>query len=287
MMSGKAGGALLLLLVAFRAAGPLAQAPSKQLLWTFDRLEKIGGLRTTVEGDPKIVDTPVGKAVEFDGVDDAIWIEQHPLAGAARFTFEAIFRPDGGEFAQRWFHLAERDPVSGLLASSDHPTTGQDSNPRILFELRAVGDSWYLDAWTSGPGYSRALMFKDKLHPIRRWYHVAQTYDGTIFRSYVNGVLQGEAEIAFNPQGDGAASIGARINRRSYFKGAVRQARFTHRALTPDQFMTVREPPGRRNAELNCRSCGRLLARAAVFDYFAYLCLANIASGQNRLTRAR
>ena len=189
---------------------------------------------------PRVVDTPLGKAIEFDGVDDAIWIEKHPLAGASTFTFEAIYRPDGGAFEQRWFHLAERDPKTGLLAGADHPKTGQDANARFLFELRVVEQSWYLDAFVNGPGYNRALMFKDKLHPVGQWYHVAQTYDGKMFRSYVNGVLQGEAEIAFTPQGEGAASLGTRINRRNYFKGAIRQARFTPRALTPEQFLEDR-----------------------------------------------
>ena len=114
-----------------------------------------------------------------------------------------------------------------LLASAEHAKTGQDANPRFLFELRVVENSWYLDAFVNGPGYNRALMFKDKLHPVGQWYHVAQTYDGKMFRSYVNGVLQAEAEIAFKPQGEGAASVGTRINRRNYFKGAFRQARFT------------------------------------------------------------
>ena len=118
-----------------------------------------------------------------------------------RFTFEAIFRPDGGAFEQRWFHLAERDPKTGLLASADHPKTGQDANARFLFELRAVENNWYLDAFVNGPGYNRALMFKDKLHPVGQWYHVAQTYDGKMFRSYVNGVLQGEAEIRVHAAG--------------------------------------------------------------------------------------
>jgi hypothetical protein len=68
---------------------------------------------------------------------------------------------------------------------------------------------------------------------------VAQTYDGTTFRSYVNGVLQGEAPIAFTPQGEGAASVGTRINRRNYFTGAVRLARFTPRALAPGEFLRV------------------------------------------------
>ncbi len=238
MRSGRLLAAFLLWLGACLSAMS-AQAPD-QIVWVFDRVDAIGGFKTTVEGGPRIVDTPVGRALEFDGVDDAVWIETHPLAGAATFTLEAIFRPDGGAFEQRWLHLAERDPATGLLASADHPTTGQDANARFLFELRTVGTNWYLDAFVNGPGYNRALMFKDKLHPVGAWYHVAQTYDGRTFRSYVNGELQGEAEIAFTPQGAGATSIGARINRRNYFKGAVRLARFTRRALTPDQFLPLK-----------------------------------------------
>jgi hypothetical protein len=238
MRLAKVIGASLLLLVAC-APAMVAQAPG-QVVWTFDRLDAIGGLKTTVEGQPRVIDTPIGKAIEFDGVDDAIWIEKHPLAGAATFTLEAIFRPDGGAFEQRWFHLAERDPKTRLLASAEHPTTGQDANPRFLFEIRVLENAWYLDAFVNGPGYNRALMFKDKRHQVGQWYHVAQTYDGKIFRSYVNGVLQGEAAIAFTPQGEGATSLGTRINRRNYFKGAIRLARFTTRALPPDQFLTLK-----------------------------------------------
>ena len=112
----KIAGAIALLVVCGTEL-PAAQG-GNPIVWTFDRLENIGGIKTTVEGNPKVVDTPSGKAIEFDGEDDAIWIEKHPLAGAATFTFEAIFRPDGGAFEQRWFHLAERDPKTGLLASA-------------------------------------------------------------------------------------------------------------------------------------------------------------------------
>jgi hypothetical protein len=94
----------------------LAQAGAPQVeTWTFDRLDNIGGHRTTVQGEPRVIDSPLGKVVEFDGKDDALFIEDHPLAGAATFTFEAIFRPDGGEKEQRWFHLNEL------------PATGADS----------------------------------------------------------------------------------------------------------------------------------------------------------------
>ncbi len=91
----------------------------------------------------------------------------------------------------------------------------------------------------NGPGYNKALMFPDTLHPIGAWYHVAQTFDGKTFRSYVNGELRGEADIAFTPQGEGEASVGTRINRLSYFHGAVRQARFTPKALAPEEFMKL------------------------------------------------
>jgi hypothetical protein len=215
-----------------------AQSKPRQITWTFDRLDKIGGVATDVEGHPKIIDTPVGKAVEFNGVDESLLIEQHPLAGAETFTFEAIFRPDGGDAQQRWFHLAEIDPKTGLATSIEKTTT--EPNARFLFELRVVNENqWYLDAFVNGPGYNRALMFAGKLHPIGQWYHVAQVYDGKMYRSYVNGELQGEAEVAFKPQGPGRASVGVRMNKVNYFKGAVHMARFTPSALTVDQFLKL------------------------------------------------
>ena len=218
-----------------------AQTAPRQITWTFDRLDAIGGATTTVEGHPKVIDSPVGKAVEFDGVGDSLLIEQHPLAGAATFTFEAIFRPDGGATQQRWFHLAEIDPKTGLATSTTQTTT--EPNSRFLFEIRVVsGNQWYLDAFINGPGYNRALMFANKVHPIGRWYHVAQVYDGKMYRSYVNGELQGEAEVAFTPQGPGRASVGVRMNKVNYFHDAVAMARFTPRALPVAEFMKLPAP---------------------------------------------
>jgi hypothetical protein len=42
---------------------PLLLAAGKtlrQTTWTFDRLDRIGGLAVTVEGNPKVVDTQIG-----------------------------------------------------------------------------------------------------------------------------------------------------------------------------------------------------------------------------------
>ena len=199
-----------------------------QIEWNFDRLENIGGAPTEVEGHPEIISTPAGKAVAFNGVDDALFIAQHPLAGAATFTIEAVFRPDGGAFEQRWLHLAEADA-----------TNGEAQSPRILFEVRVVGDKWYLDAFTKGPGYDTTLVVPEKTFPLGRWYRVEQSFDGKMYRSYVDGVLQAEAPIDFKPQGPGRASLGMRINRVSYFHGKILKVRFTPRALKSDEFLPL------------------------------------------------
>jgi hypothetical protein len=195
------------------------------IVWTFDRLSGIGGHTTTVEGAPKLIDTPAGKAALFDGASDVIYVGNHPLAGADKFTIEAVFRPDGGAFEQRWLHLAEADAVNGDAQS-----------PRTLFEIRVVENGWYLDAFTTGPGYNKTLVVPEKTFPLGRWYAVQQTFDGKIYRSYVNGVLQAEAELVYTPQGAGRTSIGMRINKATPFHGAVLNARFTPRALAVSEF---------------------------------------------------
>jgi hypothetical protein len=225
-----------LFLGACMAAPPVQAA---QDLWKFDNLGKIGGLTPKPEGHPKLVDSPVGKAVEFNGADDALFFPGRPLVGAKTFTIEAIFRPEGGAEQQRWMHIAETDPATGLDAAA---TGTSDVNPRFMFEIRVEGNSWYLDAYFNSKGSNQALAFPKMLHPIGPWYAVEQTYDGTTYRSYVNGELQGEAKVGnFVPHGPGHMIVGTRMNHVNYFHGAVAEARFTDQALTPGQFLKV--PP--------------------------------------------
>jgi hypothetical protein len=192
-------------------AAPLAE-------WTFDNLQRIGGQAVMLAGQPRLTSSPWGPAVQFDGQHDALFIERHPLAGAPTFTFEAIFRPDGGAFAQRWFHLEAMD---------DPALPAGAGNTRMLFEIRVVDGRWYLDAFATGPGYKQTLIVPARTYPVGAWYHVAQSFDGRTYRSFVNGELQMEAPLAFTPQGSGRCSIGMRLNRVDPFRGAIRMARFT------------------------------------------------------------
>jgi hypothetical protein len=77
------------------------------------------------------------------------------------------------------------------------------------------------------------------LHPLGVWHHAAAIYDGREFRNYVDGNLEGSAEISLTRPSEGTCSIGTRINRRDYFKGAILRARMTRRALVPAEFLKV------------------------------------------------
>ena len=226
---------LTALIVLFAAALAMAQVhpagtPRTQI-WRFDRTGRIGGYPTQVLGHPQVIETPYGKAVQFNGVDDGLFVPDHPLAGASTYTWEVIFRPDAdGAEAQRFFHLQEQDPA-----------TGKDTGNRMLFEIRIVKGQWCLDSFASSGTEHRALLNCKLLHPLGKWYRVTAVYDGKELRNYVDDQLQGSGPLQLTPQRQGRSSIGMRINKIYFFKGAILKARMTPRALPPSEFLKM--PP--------------------------------------------
>ena len=158
-----------------RSSNAAPPAPPNSQTWTFDSLDDIGGHKPAVYGEPRVIDTPLGKAVEFDGVDDALFFDVHPLAGAATFTWEAIFRPDGGAEEQRWFHLSET------------PAPGADTENRMLFEIRVVEGQWCLDTYVQTGDARKALLDRRNLHPLGAWHHVAANSAATSTENRTEG----------------------------------------------------------------------------------------------------
>lgn len=215
--------ALFALALTVSSASGQTPNPPKAQTWKFDRLDRIGGHATTVEGSPKVILTEQGKAIQFNGEKDAIFLEVHPLAGAERFTWEVIFRPEsGGRPEQRFFHLQE---------------TG--SQHRMLFETRLLAGKWCLDSFVASRTGSQTLIDRQKLYALDVWHVATLVYDGTTLRHYVDGQLQGEAKVQLAPQGPGRTSLGVRINRIDYFKGALLKARMVPKALSEKQFWKV------------------------------------------------
>jgi Concanavalin A-like lectin/glucanases superfamily len=191
-----------------------------EIVWKLDNLKKIGGVEATVVGDPRVTRSNEGKAILFDGTDDGVFLETNPVENAKAFTVEAIFRPDGGNKEQRWFHIQQ-----------------DDADNRVLLEIRVIGDEWFLDTFIKS-GENRLTHYAENFkHKIGAWYHVALVFDGSEMRHYVDGKLELAGKLAITPFGKGKTSLGVRQNKVHWFKGAIRRVRITKFALLPAKFM--------------------------------------------------
>src|SRR5258708_40358305 len=86
-----------------------AQETVKQVTWRFDDTASLGGHATKVLGHPQVIEMPMGKAIAFNGVDDALFVNVHPLAGGERWTWEMAFKPDGGGGGEE--RILHRQPI--------------------------------------------------------------------------------------------------------------------------------------------------------------------------------
>ncbi|WP_254513482.1 LamG domain-containing protein [Anatilimnocola floriformis] len=213
--------AALVVYLVIASSAAIAAEPTA-VTWKIDNLESIGGARVTVVGKPKVIETEQGKAVEFNGQDDALFVDSNPLAGWPVFTAEVIFRPASkGPKEQRFLHF--------------QPAEGED---RLLFETRLpVDDQWFLDTYVQTSAGKQTLFAKDSPHPCDRWYHAAVVVDGKTMTHYVNGQEELAAEMKFMQLSKGQTSIGCRFNKVHWFQGAVRLIRVSPTVLKPSQFL--------------------------------------------------
>ncbi|APZ45401.1 hypothetical protein BW723_03380 [Polaribacter reichenbachii] len=176
-----------------------------------------------INGNPKLVDYPYGKAVNFNGVDDALFLDQMPLKGATSFTIEMVFNPSDIEapFEQRILHL------------------GEVSKDRMLLEIRAVENNWYFDGFVASGNNKRALIDEKLIHPLGQWYHVALVITPNSITTYVNGKKELEDVFSFKPINTGKSSLGVRLNKRSWFKGSIFKVRISPKALQPNNFISL------------------------------------------------
>ncbi|MBT8101292.1 MAG: LamG domain-containing protein [Gammaproteobacteria bacterium] len=204
--------------------GRLADRGTAVITWHLDNLASIGGHELEVSGSPVVIDTPTGKAIEFDGVDDGIFLDVHPLVGLSEFTVEVIFMPyrDGAP-EQRFFHMQENR-----------------SDDRVMFETRLVDNqSWFLDTFIKSGDQRVTLYADDDLHALGQWHHAAIVVNGNSFEHFVNGQSELREVIRYTAQQSGRMSLGVRLNRVHWFKGAIRTVRVTPRALAPDEFLAA------------------------------------------------
>jgi len=216
---------LIYLTVPFLSSGqPNEQHSSIQksavIEWILSDLTESKAADIRIFGNPKVIASPYGKALLFNGSTDGIFIGQMPLADLERFTIELIMFPNsGGNFEQRYFHCGE---VRGS---------------RVLLELRSTKADWYLDAFVKSGDQQKTLIDSTMLHPLDQWVHVAFVVGNGRQVTYVNGKEELESQIAILPLKGGKCSIGVRLNEQSWFKGAIYKIRISPEVLSPGQFL--------------------------------------------------
>jgi len=170
------------------------------------------------QADPKWTTGKIGGALEFDGVDDYVdcgsdaslditgaitleaWIYFNRTPASAGHDFKVIYKRD----ATRGYQMRIRDDWNALRA-----------------DFKGLTDS-YLSHFTG--------THLDK----NQWYHVAVVWDGSVMRSYVNGVLD------LVDDSSGKIASGADINLRishtsSCFNGIIDEVRIYNRALSSEE----------------------------------------------------
>lgn len=204
------------------------KSETPQTLWRLNHLGDFDTSRVSVEGDPMLVPTEYGPAIHFDGEGDRLVVDDNPLDQATQFTIELWFKPDNAwpeNWEPRFFHIEAPD----------------NQNRRVTVELRLNDQSqWYLDGFIKSESDALTLIDDSRVHPVGEWQHAALTYDGSTLRTYVNGILELEGRVHYDPISDnGKTSIGARMNRVHWFKGTILAARVTQTVLSPEDFLGI------------------------------------------------
>jgi hypothetical protein len=116
MRSAMLLGLSCLVLSGERAASGQQPETARPVVWSLDRLDLVGGHKPEVLGLPSLFDSPKGKALLFNGSDDALFIDTNPLSGLTQFTAEVIFQPFvEGPKEQRFLHFQEDGSENRLL----------------------------------------------------------------------------------------------------------------------------------------------------------------------------
>jgi len=205
-------------------------------LWDISSLEMIGGHDVSTLGDPQVVATDIGDAVQFDGDGDRLLVDFNPIMDAREFTVELVFKPDA-------CYPHNTDPRFLHMMDPDDP-----EEKRVMIELRIDENNMcYMDGFMKTDAASLALKDETLVHPTGIWQHVAITYKDSTLTTFFNGIeeLNGTLhyeKVILNPTGK--TSIGARMNEVKFYSGLIKTLKVTHARLAPEDFTFIHDSIG-------------------------------------------
>ena len=205
-------------------------------LWDISNLELIGGHEVTSFGDPQVVSTEIGDAVQFDGDGDRLLVDFNPIMDAKEFTVELVFKPDAcypDNVDPRFLHIMDPD---------------DQEDKRVMIELRVDANNMcYMDGFMKTDAGSLPLKDETLVHPTEVWQHVAITFKDSTLTTYFNGVEELSGTLHYTNDivnTVGKTSLGARMNEVKFYSGLLKTLKVTHAKLAPEDFTFIHDSIG-------------------------------------------
>ncbi len=182
------------------------------------------GSTGTISGAARTAAGKFGRALSFDGANDLVTVADAPgLDLSTGMTLEAWVRPTANT---GWRTVVTKEQVGnivyGLFSNSD---TARPSG------IVSVGPSQDI---VRGPS---ALV-------LSSWTHLATTYDGSVLRLYVNGLLVASRNVSgAMPNSSQPLQIGGNNVWAEWFVGTIDEVRVYNRALTAAEIVADRDSP--------------------------------------------
>jgi hypothetical protein len=177
------------------------------------------GNEGVLRGDPQWVDGKIGRALQFDGVDDYVEVQDAETLTPENFTITF------------WVNPIDMDRVQITIAKRAGSVGGYSFNITSV----AVGSRHWVqvnNAWKNVTfSYTQGV-----------WQHVAVTYDGATIKGYLNGGLMATTEAPGSLNNDsGVLRLGAdpRDTVSAYYNGSLDDVRIYDKALLQDEITSI------------------------------------------------
>ena len=196
-------------------------------------VDAVGGFRGTPFGGPVYRSVDGRTGLEFDGVDDRIFVPDHPsFAMTGSFTLEAVIRYDG---------ISPGSEYQNQIVFRGDDRGGLDPYSLSV----SMGERLFLLVGDSAGNYVRVVA--PDLLPKGKWLHVAGTFDApsSTLRLYVDGKEVAAAATNVRPLAalDPATQPGVGIghvqseNYKQYFDGMIAEVRVSDFARKPAELL--------------------------------------------------
>ena len=194
--------------------------------WSFDDTVKDlsgNGNDGEIKGDPQWVEGKFGKALQFDGVDDFVFVkDSDSLDVTDALTLEAWIKPEA------------------IPASGERKVVYKSDAYLIKVRSSKISCDVNVNGWIGS-------LYDVKNTPLDEWYHVAVVYDGTAEILYINAVevdrkeRSGKISATAKHLGIGAIKKDDNSNPYDFFKGLIDEVRIYSRAMGPDELKVEME----------------------------------------------